>query len=95
MEDWPLAKLKAHLQFELGRLDGYRWVLDRCEFVHDEDNDIDKVTIQDKIRDVNATVRGVEGLIAKILEEREAKKQAEKDRRAQVHKDLTQDKEII
>lgn len=89
MEDWKMAQLKAHQQFVLGRIDGMRWVLDRTECLNDEVNEGEKIEIQDRIRDCEATDRQCTQLIQKILDARESIKQTRLDQQAETHKRFT------
>lgn len=85
MEDWKLGQLKAHQQFTLGRLDAFRWCVDRLDSLHEEEADEDLTILKEKIRDLEATSREVDGYIGKIFAARDAVKQKRLDEQAAVH----------
>lgn len=89
MQDWKMAQLKAHQQFTLGRIDGMRWVLDRTDCLKEEDNEGEKIDIQDRIRDCEATDRELSRLIQNIMDARESEKQGRLDEQAKTHKRFT------
>lgn len=65
MEKWSQAQLKAHIQFEAGRIDSLRWVLDRALDAEDSEG---KQTVKDRIRDVESAKRDAEGYLSKKQE---------------------------
>lgn len=89
MENWSMAQLKAHQQFELGRVDSLRWLLDN----QDDFFALDNLTIQQMKQDIEARIREIQSkeretqvFIDKILASREAEKQKRKDDAQETHR---------